>query len=83
MRVLSPADRILLPRMVILLRLARAVEQGRRGAVLSLRAKLDTKGARLTLVTKPTGAELEMWALERERAYFAEVFGRELSCAEV
>jgi exopolyphosphatase/guanosine-5'-triphosphate,3'-diphosphate pyrophosphatase len=82
-RVLPPADRLLLPRVVVLLRLARAVELGRRGAVLSVRAKLEPGSVRLTLVTKPTGAELELWAMERECSYFFEVFGRELTCAEV
>jgi exopolyphosphatase/guanosine-5'-triphosphate,3'-diphosphate pyrophosphatase len=82
-RVLAPADRILLPRVVMLLRLARAVEQGRRGAVLSLRARLESGSVRLTLVSRPTGAELELWALQRERDYFSEVFGRELTCAEL
>ena len=82
-RVLAPADRVLLPRLVLLLRLARAIEQGRRGAVLGLRAKIEPRKVRLTLVSRPTGAELELWALERERGYFLEVFGRELSCAEV
>ena len=82
-RLLTPADRPLLPRMVVLLRLARAFEQGRRGAVLSVRAKVEPRGVRLTLVTRPTGAELEMWALERERPYFLEVFGRELACVEL
>jgi exopolyphosphatase/guanosine-5'-triphosphate,3'-diphosphate pyrophosphatase len=82
-RVLAPADRLLLPRAVLLLRLARATEQGRRGAVLSLRAKVEPRDVRLTLVSRPTGAELELWALEKERSYFFEVFGRELSCAEV
>src|SRR6266542_1957368 len=82
-RLLAPADRPLLPRMVVLLRLARAIEQGRRGAVLRVRAKLEPRSVRLTLVTRPSGAELEMWALERERGYFLEVFGRELACAEV
>jgi exopolyphosphatase/guanosine-5'-triphosphate,3'-diphosphate pyrophosphatase len=82
-RVLAPADRILLPRVVMLLRLARAVEQGRRGAVLSLRARLEPGSVRLTLISRPTGAELELWALQRERDYFFEVFGRELTCAEL
>jgi exopolyphosphatase/guanosine-5'-triphosphate,3'-diphosphate pyrophosphatase len=81
--VLAPAHRLLLPRVVLLLRLARAVEQGRRGAVLSLRAKVESRSVRLTLVTKPSGAELELWALEKECVYFREVFGRELSCVEV
>jgi exopolyphosphatase/guanosine-5'-triphosphate,3'-diphosphate pyrophosphatase len=82
-RTLTPTDRLLLPRMVLLLRLARALEQGRRGAVLGVRARITPLNVRLTLSTRPTGAELELWALERERAYFLEVFGRELSCAEV
>jgi len=82
-RVLTPADRILLPRAVVLLRLARAVEQGRRAAVLGLRAKLEPTCVRLTLVARPNGAELELWALQRERDYFTEVFGRELTCVEV
>jgi exopolyphosphatase/guanosine-5'-triphosphate,3'-diphosphate pyrophosphatase len=82
-RVLAPTDRLLLPRVVVLLRLARAVEQGRRGAVLNVRAKLEARGVQLTIVSKPTGAELELWALQRESSYFFEVFGRELTCAEV
>jgi exopolyphosphatase/guanosine-5'-triphosphate,3'-diphosphate pyrophosphatase len=81
-RLLAPADRLLLPRVVVLLRLARAMEQGRRGAVVGLRAKLQPRGVQLTLVTRPTGAELELWAIERERGYFFEVFGRELTCVE-
>jgi exopolyphosphatase/guanosine-5'-triphosphate,3'-diphosphate pyrophosphatase len=82
-RVLAPADRLLLPRVVVLLRLARAMEQGRRGAVLGLRAKLQPRSVQLTVVTRPTGAELELWSMEKERSYFFEVFGRELTCVEV
>jgi exopolyphosphatase/guanosine-5'-triphosphate,3'-diphosphate pyrophosphatase len=67
---------------VVLLRLARALEQGRRGSVLDVRVKVEPRQVRLTLVTRPSGAELEVWALERERTYFLEVFGRELSCTE-
>jgi exopolyphosphatase / guanosine-5'-triphosphate,3'-diphosphate pyrophosphatase len=82
-RALLPADRVLLPRAVLLLRLARALEQGRRAAVVGVRARIEPSSVRLSLVTKPTGAELELWALDRERSYFFEVFGRELTCAEV
>jgi exopolyphosphatase/guanosine-5'-triphosphate,3'-diphosphate pyrophosphatase len=82
-RLLAPPDRLLLPRAVVLLRLARALEQGRRNAVLSMRVKVEPRDVRLTLTTRPTGAELELWALERERAYFFEVFGRELTCTEL
>jgi len=82
-RLLAPDDRPLLPRAVVLMRLAAAMEQGRRGAVLGIRARVQPSRVHLTLTTRPSGAELEMWALERERAYFLEVFGRELDCAEV
>jgi exopolyphosphatase/guanosine-5'-triphosphate,3'-diphosphate pyrophosphatase len=81
-RLLAPADRPLLPAAVVLLRLARALEQGRRGAVLDVRTRIEPSRVRLTLLTRPTGAELEMWALEKERGYFTEVFGRELDCVE-
>jgi exopolyphosphatase/guanosine-5'-triphosphate,3'-diphosphate pyrophosphatase len=83
LRLLSPVDRVLLPRAVVLLRLARAMEQGRRGAVLDVRIKAEPRKVRLTLVTRPNGAELELWALEREIGYFFEVFGRTLSVVEV
>jgi exopolyphosphatase/guanosine-5'-triphosphate,3'-diphosphate pyrophosphatase len=82
-RLLAPADRPLLPRAVALLRLARAAEQGRRGAVTDLRADLEPSRVQLTIVSEPTGAELELWAIEKERAYFFEVFGFELACSEV
>jgi exopolyphosphatase/guanosine-5'-triphosphate,3'-diphosphate pyrophosphatase len=82
-RLLASADRPLLPRAVVLLRLACAMEQGRRGAVLGMRGRVESSRVRLTLLTRPSGAELELWALERERAYFFEVFGRELVCAEL
>jgi exopolyphosphatase/guanosine-5'-triphosphate,3'-diphosphate pyrophosphatase len=81
-RLLAPLDRPLLPAAVTLVRLARALEQGRRGAVLGVRARIEPAEVRLTLLTRPTGAELELWALERERGYFFEVFGRELVCVE-
>ena len=83
LRALAPADRPLLPRAVVLVRLARALEQGRRAAVLSFRARLEPRSVHLTLITRPSGAELELWAMEKERAYFSEVFGRELVCAEL
>jgi exopolyphosphatase/guanosine-5'-triphosphate,3'-diphosphate pyrophosphatase len=81
-RALAPADRPLLASAVILLRLARALEQGRRGAVTGLRVAIHASQARFTLRTRPSGAELELWALERESAYFFELFGRELVCTE-
>ncbi|MCU1256596.1 MAG: Ppx/GppA phosphatase [Candidatus Angelobacter sp.] len=61
-----------------LLRVARALNQGRLSAVESLR--VVTRVGEVTLAVKAgrTGADLELWAGEKERAYFREVFGREL-----
>jgi hypothetical protein len=37
---------------------------------------------KLTLVTKQrSSVDLELWAVEKEKDYFREVFGRELSAA--
>jgi exopolyphosphatase/guanosine-5'-triphosphate,3'-diphosphate pyrophosphatase len=81
-RVLDPPDRDLLPRAVLLLRMARALEQGRRGAVKGIRARVESDRVLIAVDEKSTGAELEVWALRKERAYFRAVFGRDLLCAE-
>ena len=61
-----------------ILRVARALNQGRRSAVESIR--VAARGGEVTLAVKAGrgGADLELWAGEKERAYFREVFGREL-----
>ena len=64
-----------------LLRLARALNQGRRSAVKSLRARVGQYHVTLFLRAK-SGSELELWALSKEADYFLFVFGRTLS-AEV
>lgn len=68
------------PKAVALLRLARALDQSRRGAVRDLQVHIKQEGA-TTFSLTPTsaeGVELELWALEQERAYFKAVFGRDL-----
>ena len=82
MRAIAAADRLLVPRAVMLLRLARAMEQGRRGAVHGLRVRCNDQQVKLTLLSRAGGAELEMWALDKEKALFREIFNRELLCAE-
>lgn len=82
LRTLTVKDRQLLPRAVVLLRLARALNQGRKGSVNSVRARLRNSSVHLKLQTKRGGADLELWSLLKERSYFREVFGRELD-AEV
>ncbi len=81
-RILDPVDRGLLPRAVLLLRMARALEQGRRGAVKGIKTRVEPNRVLLAVDEKSTGAELEIWALRKERAYFREVFGKDLLCAE-
>jgi exopolyphosphatase/guanosine-5'-triphosphate,3'-diphosphate pyrophosphatase len=86
----SPSDRVMsiLPgvhqihvaKAVSLLRLARAIDQGRRAAVSELKVRLHQDGqVRLLLTPRPSeGIELELWAIGQEKDYFETVFGREL-----
>jgi exopolyphosphatase/guanosine-5'-triphosphate,3'-diphosphate pyrophosphatase len=63
---------------IAILRMARALNQGRRAAVHSIRA--SARDGRITIMVKGArgGADLELWAGEKEVPYFREVFGREL-----
>ena len=74
------ADQAQVPKAVALLRLARALDQGRRGAVRELHVRIHQDGpVRLFLTPASSeGVELELWAVEQERAYFKSVFGRDL-----
>jgi exopolyphosphatase/guanosine-5'-triphosphate,3'-diphosphate pyrophosphatase len=65
-------------RAVVLLRLAVALNQDRASDVLKVAAKVYPKRIYLELQPGRTGAELELWSLRKEAAYFREVFGREL-----
>lgn len=79
-RMLPSREQACIPKVVALLRLARALDQGRRGAVRDVQVKIgkdDTVKLLLTPRT-PEGAELELWAVEQEENYFLTVFGREL-----
>jgi exopolyphosphatase/guanosine-5'-triphosphate,3'-diphosphate pyrophosphatase len=78
LKPLPVKDRELVPEAVVLLRLARALDHGRRGAVNGLQAQTDGGRVLLRLVTRRGGADLELWAVEKERSYFRSVFGREL-----
>ena len=79
---LAPTDRENVRRASLLLRLARALNLGRGGAVQKVRVLLRDGEARMTLVSKPrSSVDLELWAVEKENSYFREVFGRELSVA--
>ena len=82
LRLLSPADRQLVPRAIVILRLARALNQGRKGAVVDITARVKDSGVYFKLQTKRAGAELEAWSLTKEKNYFREVFGRDLVLAD-
>lgn len=68
-----------LPRAIVLLRLAAALEQSRRGAVRALRIRRSGQRVRLLLTPRRGGAALEAWAIEKERGYFRAVFGLDLA----
>jgi exopolyphosphatase / guanosine-5'-triphosphate,3'-diphosphate pyrophosphatase len=63
---------------ICILRVARALNQGRRAAVRSI--KVSSRDGRVTITARTgrAGADLELWAAEKEVSYFREVFGREL-----
>lgn len=82
LRGLAMKDRQLMPRAVVLLRLARSMNLGRKGSVTAVRARLKDSLVDLQLQARRGGADLELWSLLKESSYFREVFGRELE-AEV
>src|SRR5579863_7780506 len=82
MKALEPADRPGVQKAILLLRLARALNLGRSRAVQKVRVSQKAAEVRLTLVPRRRmGVDLELWAIEKDCAYFREVFGRELSTA--
>jgi exopolyphosphatase / guanosine-5'-triphosphate,3'-diphosphate pyrophosphatase len=82
MKLLDPGDRADVQKAILLLRLARALNLGRSRAVERVRVGIRSAEVKLTLVPRRRmGVDLELWAIEKERDYFREVFGRELSTA--
>ena len=82
MKLLDPGDRADVEKAILLLRLARALNLGRSRAVERVRVAVRSAEVKLTLVPRRRmGVDLELWAIEKERDYFREVFGRELSTA--
>jgi exopolyphosphatase / guanosine-5'-triphosphate,3'-diphosphate pyrophosphatase len=70
-----------IPRAVALLRLALALDQGRKGAVAKVDARVEAARVLLRVHPKSGSADLELWALDKQRSYFRAVFGRELVSA--
>jgi exopolyphosphatase/guanosine-5'-triphosphate,3'-diphosphate pyrophosphatase len=82
MKAIDGADRPDVQKAIVLLRLARALNLGRSRAVEKVRVAVRSGEIKLTLVPRRRmGVDLEGWAIEKERDYFREVFGRELSTA--
>jgi exopolyphosphatase / guanosine-5'-triphosphate,3'-diphosphate pyrophosphatase len=82
MKDIDPADRTNVQKAIVLLRLARALNLGRGRAVERVRVRHQAAEVHLTLVPRRrAGVDLELWAIEKDAAYFREVFGRELSIA--
>ena len=82
MKAIDSEDRPDVQKAIVLLRLARALNLGRSRAVEKVRIAVRSGEIKLTLVPRRRmGVDLEGWAIEKERDYFREVFGRELSTA--
>jgi len=81
MRQVPPDEYEHVRRAVVLLRLAVALNQDRASDVLKVRVRVYPKRVLLEVLPGRTGAELELWSLRKEAAYFREVFGRDLFVA--
>ncbi len=81
-KALPPQERQLIPRASELLRLARALNLGRTRSVREVRVRLRDAAVQIQIhPARGAGVELELWAIEKEKNYFREVFGRALSAA--
>jgi exopolyphosphatase/guanosine-5'-triphosphate,3'-diphosphate pyrophosphatase len=81
-KLLPVADQDFVKKASLLLRLARALNLSRSAAVRQTGVLTREATVKLTLMRKARGSvDLELWAVEKEKDYFREVFGRELSAA--
>ena len=82
MSALSPEERENVTKASILLRIARALNMGRSQSVGKV--AVSARNGRVAMKLTPRGrasVDLEVWSIEKDRAYFREVFGREFSVA--
>ncbi len=80
-KALPPSQQKDIEKASLLLRLAWGLNLGRSGALKTVRVKIEGS-VEMTLVPKhPMSVDLELWAVEKETAYFREVFGRDFSAA--
>jgi exopolyphosphatase / guanosine-5'-triphosphate,3'-diphosphate pyrophosphatase len=79
-KILPPADQKCIEKASLLLRLAWALNLGRSGALKSFRVRTHASAVELVLIPKPPmSVDLELWAVDKERGYFREVFGFDFS----
>jgi exopolyphosphatase / guanosine-5'-triphosphate,3'-diphosphate pyrophosphatase len=84
MNGLSPSDQENVTKASMLLRIARALNMGRSQSVGGV--AVSARGGKVSMKLTPRGkasVDLEVWSIEKDRSYFREVFGRELSVAAV
>ncbi|MGA9352326.1 MAG: Ppx/GppA phosphatase family protein [Terriglobales bacterium] len=84
MNALSVEEQESIKKASMLLRIARAVNIGRSQTVA--RMSVSARNGRVSMKLTARGnasVDLEVWAIEKDRIYFREVFGRELSVAAV
>lgn len=80
--VLTPSDQKQIAKASLLLRLAWGLNLGRSGALRTAKVRIHEGSVNLTLVPKrPLNVDLELWAVEKERDYFREVFGADFAAA--
>jgi len=82
MSALDPEERENAAKASLLLRVARSLNLGRTQAVARVSVALRRGNVCLKLTPRHRASvDLELWAIEKDRDYFREVFGRELSAA--
>ena len=82
MNALSPEEQENVTKASVLLRIARALNMGRSQSVGKV--AVSARNGRVSMKLMPRGkasVDLEVWSIEKDRSYFREVFGRELSVA--
>jgi exopolyphosphatase/guanosine-5'-triphosphate,3'-diphosphate pyrophosphatase len=82
MSTLSPEEQENVEKAAILLRIARALNMGRSQSVGKV--AVSARSGKVSMKLTPRGkasVDLEVWSIEKDRSYFREVFGRELSVA--
>ena len=79
---LPPSDQKQIAKASLLLRLAWALNLGRSGALKDVRVRIRESAVHLVLIPRPPlSADLELWAVEKERPYFRDAFACDFSAA--